>query len=381
MPQVIVIPYDGQEIGQGYNTETRESLGTALIVANVAEDPAASGQQVTTIFESVTSQESLMESLGISASADVRYGLFSAGAKFDFAQQHAVNSFSSFLAGRCNVQNAVRHGHEFKLTDDASALVTAQRMADFKTAFGDMFVRSLKTGGEFDVVARITSVSEEHQSSLSASLHAEYNGLVASGSFQASFNQAMKETDNRTEVTVFMSQAGGIGGQASFTGPDATKILQRLSEFPASVHDHPVGFEVELASYDTIPLPVPTAEERDDRQLVLQDCFNQKMGFLKALSDLDLLLSENASLFFDDLPPQANLLKFQGEYRSALNALMAHAIKVSTGKMDPPQMYVANPAPTPLSFKKKPFIAVPVATPGVPTDFAKKHPLSKQLLG
>ncbi|SDP44804.1 hypothetical protein [Afipia sp. GAS231] len=363
MSQVIMIPYDGQEIGQGYNTETRESIGTALDVTNIAEDPAANGQQVTTIFESVTSQESLMESLGISASMDVRYGLFSGGAKFDFAQQHAVNSFSSFIAGRCNVQNAIRHGHGFKLNDDASALVRAQRMDDFKTAFGDMFVRSLKTGGEFDVVARITSVSEEHQSSLSASLHAEYNGLVASGSFQASFNQAMRDTNNRTEVTVFMSQAGGIGGQASFTGPDATKILQRLSDFPASVHDHPVGFEVEIASYDIIPIPIPTAEEREDRQLVLQDCFNQKMGFLKALSDLDFLLSENADLFFENLPPQTDLLKFQGQYRGALNGLMAHAIKVSTGKMDPPQMFVANPAPPPLNFRKKPFNTAPVTIP------------------
>jgi PASTA domain len=363
MPQVITIPYDGQEIGQGYNSETRESIGTGLNVANISEDPAANGQEVTTIFESVSSQDSLMETLGISASVDVRYGLFSGGAKFDFAQSHAVNSFSSFIAGRSTVHNAMRHGNGFKLNDDAAALVTAQRMDDFKTAFGDMFVRSLKTGGEFDVVARITSVSEEHQSKLAASLHAEYNGLIASGSFQAAFNQAMSETNSRTEVTVFMSQAGGIGGQASFTGPDATKILQRLSDFPASVHDHPVGFEVELASYNTIPIPVPTPEESEDRQIVLQDCFNQKMGFLKALSDFNFLLSENASLFFDNLPSQEELVKIQGQYRTVLNALMAHAIRVSTGKMNPPQTFVANPAPLPLNFKKKPFSSAPVTIP------------------
>jgi hypothetical protein len=355
MAQIVVIPFSGQEIGQGYNSETRESIGVGLTVASISEDPAANGQEVTTIFESVTSQESLMESLGISASLDVRYGLFSGGAKFDFAQNHAVNSLSSFIAGRCVVHNAIRHGHGFRLNDDAGPLVTAQRMDDFKIAFGDMFVRSLKTGGEFDVVARITSVSEEHQSTLSASLHGEYNGLMASGSFQASFKQAMAETNSRTEVTVFMSQAGGIGGQVGFTGPDATKILQRLNEFPASVHEHPVGYEAELANYNTIPIPVPTAEEREDRQIVLADCFAQKMGFLKALSDIDFLLSENANLFFDNLPPQEDLLKIQGQYRTALNAMMAHAIRVSTGKMDPPQVFVANPAPPPLNFKKKPF--------------------------
>jgi hypothetical protein len=152
-----------------------------------------------------------------------------------------------------------------------------------------------------------------------------------------------------------MSQAGGIGGQVSFTGPDAAKILERLSQFPQSVHDHPVGYEVELANYNTIPIPVPTAEEREDRNIVLKDCFDQKMGFLKALSDMSFLLSENASLFFDNLPPQEDLLRIQGQYRTALNGLMAHAIRVSTGKMDPPQTFVANPAPPPLNFKKKPF--------------------------
>jgi hypothetical protein len=226
-----------------------------------------------------------------------------------------------------------------------------------------MFVRSLKTGGEFDVVARITSVDEQHQSALTTSLHGEYNGLLASGSFQTAFNTAMKETNNRTEVTVFMSQAGGIGEQASFTGPDATKILERLSNFPQAVHDHPVGYEVELASYNTIPIPVPTAEEREDREIVLKDCFAQKMGFLKALSDLNFLLSENADLFFDNLPPNDELLKIQGQYRAALNGLMDHAIKVSTGKMDPPQTFIANPAPPPLNFKKKAFSPPQVTVP------------------
>jgi hypothetical protein len=79
MPQIIIIPHDGQEIGQGYNSDTRESIGTGLTLANVSEDPTADGQVVTTVFNSVTSQESLMESLGISASLDVRYGLFSGG--------------------------------------------------------------------------------------------------------------------------------------------------------------------------------------------------------------------------------------------------------------------------------------------------------------
>ena len=354
MTQIMIVPFSDQEIGQGFNFDSRENVGTGLSVPNISEDPNVNGQIVRTFFSSVTTQESLMESLGVSVSADARYGLFSGGAKVDFAQSHSVNSFSSCIVGRCEVHNATRHGHGFRLTPEAEALVTAGRQKEFKTAFGDMFVRSLKTGGEFYVVARITSVSEQEQSKLAASLHAEYNGLTASGSFKASFNAAMEKTNNRSEVTVFMSQAGGIGSQTSFTGTEAVKILERLSAFPQSVLEHPVGYEAELATYDTIPIPVLTPEETEDRNIVLADCLVQKMGFLKALSDLQFLLGPNGNLSFDNLPAPAELGKIEVQYRTALNSLMAHAIKVAKGQMVTPELFVANPAPPPLNFKKKP---------------------------
>lgn len=160
---------------------------------------------------------------------------------------------------------------------------------------------------------------------------------------------------------MYTSQAGGIGAQATFTGPDATRILQRLSDFPATIHEHPVGYEIEAASYNTIPIPGPTAEQNQDRQLVLQDCLNQKMSLLGGLADLDLLLSENAALLFEDLPPESELLTIQRQYRTVLNGLMAHAIKVSNGEMDPPQMFVADPTAPPLHFKKRPWTGATIA--------------------
>ena len=359
MSQIIHVPFNDQQIGQGFNFDSRENVGTCLTVGSESEDPLADGQSVHTSFHTVSTQQALMESLGLSASVDVRYGLFSGDAKINFAQSNAVNSFSSFVAGRCEVQNATRHGHDFALTPNAQALITAGNQKGFKKAFGDMFVRSLKTGGEFYVVARITSVSEEHQNNLSASLHASYNSLGASGDFQAAFNTAMKETNGRTEVTVVMSQAGGIGGQASFTGPDATRILERLSEFPQSVHEHPVGYEAELATYDTLAFEGPSIEENEDRDLVLADCLVQKNAFLKALSDLGLAQGPNGALFFEALPTATELGEIEVQYRHALNGLMAHAIKVATGKMSPPQVFVADPRPPAIAFEKRP------STPGI----------------
>jgi hypothetical protein len=351
MSQIIRTPFDDHEIGQGFNVDSRERVGTCLTVSSVSEDPNVNGQVVRTSFQSVTTQESLMDALGISASVDARYGLFSGDAKLNFAQSHAVNSFSSFVAGRCEVHNATRHGRSFALTEEARALLNDPKR--FRTAFGDMFVRSLKTGGEFYVVARITSASEAHQSKVAGSLHAEFNGLAVAGDFKTAFETAVRETSGRTEVMVVMSQAGGIGSQASFTGPDAVKVLERLSQFPQSVHEHPVGYEAELATYDTIPLPIPTPEEIENREIVLADCLAQKMRFLKALSDLQFAQGANGLVFFEDLPPVADLGTMESEYRKALNGLMAHAIKVATGQMNPPKLFEPNPNPRPVVFKKR----------------------------
>src|ERR1700722_16650424 len=98
--QVITIPFSGQLIGQGYNTETGESVGTALEFDAAFEDTSTDAQTASTMFESVETQDSLKESLGISASMDVRVGLFAGSAKMNFAEGHSVNSSSSYVAGR-----------------------------------------------------------------------------------------------------------------------------------------------------------------------------------------------------------------------------------------------------------------------------------------
>jgi hypothetical protein len=352
MQQIISIPFSGQLIGQGYNSETGESVGTALEADSVFEDSSTDAQTSSTQFESVETQDSLKESLGISASADVRIGLFAGGAKMSFAEDHAVNSSSSYVAGRSFIQNAIRHGKGFRLTQEAQRLIAAGDQEGFKKAFGDRFVRSLRTGGEFCIVARITSSSEEHQSKLNAALHGEYNGLVNSGSFQVAFDTATTETSGKTEVSVKMLQAGGQGAQLSFTGPKAVDIIERLKQLPAFVHEHATGLDAELATYDTIPIPVKTPEEQADRTIVLNDCAAQKTLFLRAVSDLQLTLDDNGRLLFDDLPPKDTLVQMLGQYRAALSALLAHAIKVSTGAMDPPQLFVASPPPPALNFTK-----------------------------
>ncbi|RWB69599.1 MAG: hypothetical protein EOQ50_26610 [Mesorhizobium sp.] len=365
MLQVIRVPFDGQQIGQGYNSKTAESIGTALSWSPPAPGPT-SGQAVTSRFDQVSTQESLVEALGISASIDARYGLFSGDAKFNFANSNSVNSYSTFVAGSCQVQNAWYLGQDFKLTAAAEAILH-QPGGDklFRTAFGNMFVRALRTGGEFNVVSSINSISEEHQSKISASLHAAFNGLVTAADFKATFERALQETSGRTSVSVFMYQAGGVGKDLKFTGSDATKVLEKLDQLPAIAHRAPIGFEAEIANYNTIPIVFPTEEETEDLKLVLDDCYSQKKRLLQFIADVDLAMSDDGRLIFDNLPSTAELAQMRENYRASLNKLMAHAIKVAKGEMQPPAVYVANPPDVPPVFTRSQF------TPSVRRGYAR----------
>ncbi len=79
-------------IGQGFNSDTGERVGTALDVGVIGEDVEADGQTAIFSFDMVTSQQSLESALHISADLEARYAMFSGGAKFGFAEQTAIRS-------------------------------------------------------------------------------------------------------------------------------------------------------------------------------------------------------------------------------------------------------------------------------------------------
>src|SRR5215208_2788065 len=200
--QRIVVPFNGHVIGQGFNSDTAERVGTGLKPPTVGEDTQAGGQTGDFRFHMLTSQQSLEKSLNISAEIEARYALFSGGAKFDFAESSSLNTTSTYVMASCVIQNALRSGSRFTPTEAADRLIRAGDPAPFKLAFGDRFTEALHTGGEFYAVVRITSSDTTHQSKISASLHGEMNGFVAGGSFKAALTTAQNDASSRTEVNM-----------------------------------------------------------------------------------------------------------------------------------------------------------------------------------
>lgn len=370
--QRIAVPFDGHVIGQGYRSDTAERVGTGLDVAEVREDPAAPGQRTVFTFQMVTSQESLERSMNLGIEADVRYGLLSVGGKFSFAETNAINTTSTYIVASCVVMNALRFGAGFTPNETARDLIRAGDTEGFRTAFGDRFTQALRTGGEFHAIVRISSSDTTHQKAVSASLHAELNGLAAGGSFKAAYSEAQKDTRSTTRVDINVQQNGGRGDQIQIPGTDANLIRAYMNNFAESAHQNPVAYEAELVTYDTLALPFPPPAELEDRRRVLEDALTLRRRYWSALSQLDLARSEDGQLLFTDLPSEETLVELQAEFRRCLNALMAHVRAVSKGEIAP-AVFVPEGEPVLPRFKRRQASRfaewwVKRAEPGLPPD-------------
>jgi hypothetical protein len=350
--QRLIIPYDGHEIGQGFNTDTFERVGRALTAGREGENRAADGQTAAFKFQMVTTQSSLEKALNFNAEVDVRYGLLSVGAKFGFAESSAVNTSSTYIIASCIVGNALRSGSQFQPTPEANRLIRAGDMEGFKRAYGDRFTEALRTGGEFYALVRITSADSTTQRKISASLHGELNGLVAGGSFKAAFEQSERQSSSKTEVEIQVHQTAGIGAQVRMPGTEADEIKRHMNRFATAVHEHPRAFEAEVVTYDTLALDFPAVLDLEDKRRVLEDCAARKRKYWTALSDIAFAQSEAAEFVFARLPRPEELAALDAEFRRILNEVMTHARAVSAGIAEP-VLYVPRNEPLMPRFKRR----------------------------
>ncbi|MBR0655792.1 peptidoglycan-binding domain-containing protein [Plastoroseomonas arctica] len=295
----------------------------------------------------------MMQAINFSFEAQGRYGFFSGGGKAEFAENTRFNSTSTFLVARCLVKNPLKRGKNFVLKQSAQQLIDALRFDEFTLAFGDSFVRGLQTGGEFYAVVRMTSVSQSTQASLAATLQAEANGLLASGSFKSSFNTFNASDQTRSEFNVTMFQNAGIGAQSA---PVAAidEVIARFKKFPEIANEHPAAYETEVATYNTLPLPLPTPEQQEAFIFALRDTRERKLRFIQVKNDLEFVLQHPE--FFRNVASPETMMSAISTYTKLINAVVDHAIKLSNGQISPPRIFdpgmlvppLAEPAPIPI---------------------------------
>lgn len=236
-------------------------------------------------------------------------------------------------------------GTNFRVNPSAQALLDTLRFDDFKRAFGDCFVRGLQTGGEFYCVIRITSVSSTAQNELSVELQAEFNGLVASGGFQGKFTRANASASTRSKYTVTMYQKAGTGQEISPT-VEISEAINRFKTFPEIARTSAVAYETEIATYDTLPLPIPTPEEQEDFIFALRDAREKKLRYIQTRNDLEFAVRN--PMFFETLPSNDILSSAINVYTRLINAVMDHGTRLARGQIRPPQVFDSSKVSPPI---------------------------------
>lgn len=301
-------PYvNGMNYGMGVNFLNGSIAGKAVDPGLPTPPTLAAGQTVRYTLNIINSFEDLYSSLGIAVDASGRFGLFSASAKFSFANESKFNSQSTFVLARCVVENAFTQVEGAHLAPDSDGynLLKQGKQDLFQERYGDGFVRGLQTGGEYFAIISVTSTTREEQESIAASLSAKYGGLFASVSVDANLDSQTKSKMSQSQIQVSTYQRGGLGDETSITA-DVEGVMARLKAFPAQVKNNPVPYSAQLARYLTIPLPDgPNPIDIENQREALQAYAGTRLQIQSLINDINFVQT-HPDLFV--APPSAALL-------------------------------------------------------------------------
>lgn len=319
------------QLGRGIDTTTGAPLGVAIVPEEGKVDPHNSGQTVSYDVTIIESSEELEESLGLSVGAEMRYGLFSSSGKFEMSEKTQYKSFATYMLAKCEVRNPPVGLFDPKGKQEAEAIVNIENR--FRRAYGDSFVRSALTGGEFYVIIEIVHTDSNVQKSMAANLQAEYNGFLAGGSVEFNLSEDMRHKMSTAQTRIIQYQAAGSGVTCSLV-TDVASALNRLKAFPQIALDNPVAIQVELAPYDVIPSLQSNPVAQANLRAWLDDCARKRARYKQVVDELDFFLTGENRQYFSDPPGDADAQAWKTRYAALMNKAMVHAERLSEGSID-----------------------------------------------
>lgn len=294
-----IIPYNETlDLAKGFNSLTGMSKGKIFTSFDFTETTAAQGQEVDFRMDQIESIESLYESMGISVEAEGRYGLFSASAKFDLAQESNFNSHSVFILLKARVKNAVKRIQNYTINPEIIQLYKDGKTERLQRGFGDSYIEGIITGGEFFALYELICTDQKSKDDISAELRTSAGGILASVDVTAKFNSLVTAASSKQNLKIILYQSGGKGLQIA-TSPD--EIVNRAKAFPDLVKDNlGVPYEVIYSSYETLPLPEgPNYVDIENKKFVLDSYSKDIVQLRTKFNDLKYILLNPEEFEFD----------------------------------------------------------------------------------
>jgi hypothetical protein len=286
------IPFlDGMKVGRGYDVLTGVALKSTAVEGSALTAPAQGGGQIVkTTLQIVQESGVLQQALGISVAASAGNLFGDASAKFKFANDIAVNSFSLYVVVGVEVLNATLTLDDPALSEPAKELLRVRNQARFRDRFGDRFILGIKTGGEYFAIYKVESLDVSERTSVAAEIHARAGAPpVAGGSLDADISSKVSSSKSKLDVSVYVYQSGGRDNKTETT---LDAIMQKAHVFPTLVGaDAAVPYSMLLHDYTELALPTDglTFIDVQNQQDVLK--FNSGLldRFSTVVNDIDFV--------------------------------------------------------------------------------------------
>ncbi|MFG2669042.1 hypothetical protein ACGFY6_32985 [Streptomyces sp. NPDC048387] len=327
---------DGMDFTVGVDSAT-SSARNAAATGNPSPIPGGTGSIISFHMEQVETVEDLMDALGISAKANGGIGLFSASARFNFAESCKVHSSSVFLIVSVQVTEAFQSIRQPGIDPSAAALLANGQTERFKDEFGDLFVRGIRNGGQFFGVIEVLTRDETDAKAISAGLAASFSAFSGSGTFDTTFTHTVNS--HRTNVTCHIE-----GGQKLELPTQIDTMTRRAVNFPGELAGHAVPYLALLNDYGVLPLPQPpNFIDLQHQKDVLIECARLRNLHQQWMNDLDYI-GGHLDQFVD--PDPARLSQLRNDISRDLNLIAAaasHAINKPKEAQLPTGLHVAVP--------------------------------------
>jgi hypothetical protein len=237
----------GALMGRGFDTFNNSVRGDAL--AETTANDLGGGQTTEFSIRTITSNSELNDALGVGVQASFSGWGISVDAKADWARSRSVNSYNVYLLVKVKVINSPSNIARMELSESAQAVLGSESdVKSFFTKYGDAFVASLETGGEFFALYEFHTTSEQEKEALM--VKASASGGMWSGS--AEFQKKMQSLSMSTESSLKLFIAGGRG---KLPEPKPENLIQTALAFPEAVDSKegdPVVYGMSLIDYQAV---------------------------------------------------------------------------------------------------------------------------------
>lgn len=284
---------NGMNLGLGFNTATL-NLHPAPALSNVTSTQRvinAGGQEVFFRLELSSDTLSLFQQLNFSSRSGLKVeSLASGSSKINYLNSFQQNNYTIYICVYVLVKNeqTILDLNDNPLKKTAANL-WVRNPKEFVDQYGDSFIYSINTGGEYLGVIEITSSSTSEFQKIQAALSAQATWGIVAGDDLKAFDGVLQKIKASFSLKASVMRRGTVGQPIQI---EPEQMIKDAINFPSKVtgtDGYP--YSVQLIPYNDIPHPVASSLSVANQLNTLEKLGNWREQFVKFQNDLSYVIN------------------------------------------------------------------------------------------